>query len=128
MAAKKDCYEVLGISRNADDSTIKKAYRKLAKKYHPDMNPGNQQAEQKFKEVTDAYNILSDPEKRKVYDRYGYAAFDGTGSESDFYKNEDRDYQQSHFSYDDVDGMFGDIFGDIFGNLDLHYCVLISFL
>lgn len=120
MAARKDCYEVLGISRNADNSTIKKAYRKLAKKYHPDMNPGNQQAEQKFKEVTDAYNILSDPEKRKVYDRYGYAAFDGTGSESDFYKNQNRDYQQSHFSYDDMDGMFGDIFGDIFGNRGFH--------
>ena len=61
MAAKRDLYEVLGISKTADEKAIKKAYRKLAKKYHPDMNPGDKTAEQKFKEVTDAYNILSDP-------------------------------------------------------------------
>ena len=67
MAAKRDLYEVLGISKTADEKTIKKAYRKLAKKYHPDMNPGDKTAEQKFKEATDAYNILSDPEKRKLY-------------------------------------------------------------
>ena len=79
MAAKRDLYEVLGISKTADEKAIKKAYRKLAKKYHPDMNPGDKTAEQKFKEVTDAYNILSDPEKRKLYDQYGHAAFDGTG-------------------------------------------------
>ena len=78
MAAKRDLYEVLGISKTADEKTIKKAYRKLAKKYHPDMNPGDKTAEQKFKEATDAYNILSDPEKRKLYDQYGHAAFDGT--------------------------------------------------
>ena len=71
MAAKRDLYEVLGISKTADEKAIKKAYRKLAKKYHPDMNPGDKTAEQKFKEVTDAYNILSDPEKRKLYDQYG---------------------------------------------------------
>ena len=65
MAAKRDLYEVLGISKTADEKTIKKAYRKLAKKYHPDMNPGDKTAEQKFKEATDAYNILSDPEMRK---------------------------------------------------------------
>ena len=87
MAAKRDLYEVLGISKTADEKAIKKAYRKLAKKYHPDMNPGDKTAEQKFKEVTDAYNILSDPEKRKLYDQYGHAAFDGTGAESEFYKN-----------------------------------------
>lgn len=74
MAAKRDLYEVLGISKTADEKTIKKAYRKLAKKYHPDMNPGDKTAEQKFKEATDAYNILSDPEKRKLYDQYGHAA------------------------------------------------------
>ena len=67
MAAKRDLYEVLGISKTADEKTIKKAYRKLAKKYHPDMNPGDKTAEQKFKEATDAYNILSDPEKRKLH-------------------------------------------------------------
>ena len=87
MAAKRDLYEVLGISKTADEKAIKKAYRKLAKKYHPDMNPGDKTAEQKFKEATDAYNILSDPEKRKLYDQYGHAAFDGTGAESEFYKN-----------------------------------------
>ena len=76
MAAKRDLYEVLGISKTADEKAIKKAYRKLAKKYHPDMNPGDKTAEQKFKEATDAYNILSDPEKRKLYDQYGHAAFD----------------------------------------------------
>ena len=84
MAAKRDLYEVLGISKTADEKTIKKAYRKLAKKYHPDMNPGDKTAEQKFKEATDAYNILSDPEKRKLYDQYGHAAFDGTVAESEF--------------------------------------------
>ena len=63
--AKKDYYEVLGISRGADEKEIKRAYRKLAKKYHPDTNPGNQYAEQQFKEVTEAYNVLSDPEKKK---------------------------------------------------------------
>lgn len=80
MAAKRDYYEVLGIKRDADDAAIKKAYRKLAKKYHPDSNGGDAQAEQKFKEVTEAYTILSDPEKRKLYDRFGHAAFDGTGA------------------------------------------------
>ena len=76
MAAKQDYYKVLGIDKNADDKTIKKAYRKLAKKYHPDMNPGNAAAEQKFKEVTEAYNVLSDAEKKKLYDQFGHAAFE----------------------------------------------------
>ena len=79
--AKRDYYEVLGIGRNADAKEIKKAYRKLAKKYHPDMNPGDKQAEQKFKEVTEAYNVLSDTEKKKLYDQYGFAAFEeGSGN------------------------------------------------
>ena len=77
--AKRDYYEVLGVGRDADAKAIKRAYRKLAKKYHPDMNPGDKQAEQKFKEVTEAYEILSNPEKRKLYDQFGHAAFDGTG-------------------------------------------------
>mgnify|MGYP000381480979 FL=1 len=69
MAAKRDYYEILGIDKNADDNTIKKAYRKLAKKYHPDQNAGNAQAERQFKEVTEAYSVLSDPEKKKLYDQ-----------------------------------------------------------
>ena len=78
MGNKRDYYEVLGISKSADEAAIKKAYRKLAKKYHPDTNAGDTQAEQKFKEITEAYTILSDPEKRKLYDRFGHAAFDGS--------------------------------------------------
>ena len=83
MAGKRDYYEVLGIDRNADDASIKKAYRKMAKKYHPDMNKDNPAAEEKFKEVTEAYNVLSDKEKKKLYDQFGHAAFEeggGTGA------------------------------------------------
>lgn len=78
MKAKKDYYQVLGVSRDADEESIKKAYRKLAKKYHPDSNAGNAEAEQRFKEITEAHTVLSDPEKRKLYDRFGHAAFDGS--------------------------------------------------
>ena len=77
---KKDLYEVLGVDRTADDKKLKSAYRKLAKKYHPDANPGDKEAEQKFKDIGEAYAILSDPEKRKLYDTYGFAAFDGSGA------------------------------------------------
>ena len=76
MAKKRDYYEVLGLNKRADQNAIKKAYRKLAKKYHPDTNAGNADAEEKFKEVTEAYNVLSDEEKRKLYDQFGHAAFD----------------------------------------------------
>ena len=76
MTAKRDYYEVLGVSKNADENAIKKAYRKLAKKYHPDTNSGDADAEKKFKEVTEAYSVLSDKEKRKLYDQFGHAAFD----------------------------------------------------
>ena len=85
MAAKRDYYDVLGISRSADKGTIKRAYRKLAKKYHPDTNAGNAQAEEKFKEATEAYNVLSDPEKKKLYDQFGHAAFDGSAGGSGAY-------------------------------------------
>ena len=73
---KRDYYEVLGVDKSADESTIKKAYRTLAKKYHPDMNPGDKEAEAKFKEVNEAYDVLSDPDKKARYDQYGHAAFD----------------------------------------------------
>ena len=77
MADKRDYYEVLGVDKNADAATIKKAYRALGKKYHPDANPGDKEAEAKFKEASEAYGVLSDPEKRRQYDQFGHAAFDG---------------------------------------------------
>lgn len=118
MAAKRDYYEVLGVERTADDSTIKKAYRKLAKKYHPDSNAGNVQAEEKFKEVTEAYDILSDPEKRKLYDQFGHAAFDGSepgggsaGSGSWHYEGPNGSYQEYHFDGGDMDDILRNFFG-----------------
>lgn len=88
MSTKRDYYEVLGVNRNADEASIKKAYRRLAKKYHPDTNSGNAQAEERFKEVTEAYNVLSDKEKRKLYDQFGHAAFEeGFARSSAYGKN-----------------------------------------
>jgi len=105
MADKRDYYEVLGVERSADDATIKKAYRKLAKKYHPDMNPGDAEAERKFKEASEAYAVLSDSDKRRQYDQFGHAAFDGgAGGAGGF-----------DFSGTDFGDIFGDIFGDLFG-------------
>ena len=78
MADKRDYYEVLGVDRNASEADIKKAYRGLAKKYHPDMNPGDAEAEAKFKEVNEAYAVLSDADKKSKYDQFGHAAFDGS--------------------------------------------------
>lgn len=75
MERKRDYYEILGIGRDADEQTIKKAYRKLAKTYHPDTNTGNKAAEEKFKEATEAYTVLSDPEKKKLYDQFGHAVW-----------------------------------------------------
>lgn len=112
MADKRDYYEVLGVDRGADDATLKKAYRKLAKKYHPDMNPGDKDAEQKFKEATEAYGILSDPEKRKAYDQFGHAAFEngGAGGAGGF-----GGFGGFDFNGGDMGDIFGDIFGDLFG-------------
>lgn len=102
---KRDYYEVLGVEKSADDAAIKKAYRALAKKYHPDMNPGDAEAEKKFKEASEAYAVLSDPEKRRQYDQFGHAAFDGgAGGAGGF-----------DFSGADFSDIFGDIFGDFFG-------------
>lgn len=120
MAAKQDYYELLGVAKNADATAIKKAYRKLAKKYHPDTNAGDPAAEQKFKDVTEAYTILSDPEKRKLYDQFGHAAFDGSMPEGGAYQysgagaGQNGGYQEFHFNGADMGDMFGDIFGDMF--------------
>ena len=104
MADKRDYYDVLGVSKNADDAEIKKAFRTLAKKYHPDAHPGDAECEAKFKEAQEAYAVLSDAEKRKQYDQFGHAAFDGTGGAGGF-----------DFSGMDMSDVFGDIFGDLFG-------------
>ena len=121
MAAKRDYYDVLGVSRDADASTIKKAYRKLAKKYHPDTNQGNAQAEQMFKEVNEAYDVLGDPEKKKMYDQFGHAAFDqnAQGAGQGFsgfggFGGQNGGYREFHFEGGNMDDIFGDLFGDMF--------------
>ena len=106
--AKRDYYEVLGVSRDADEAAIKKAYRALAKKYHPDMNPGDKEAEKKFKEASEAYAVLSDAEKRRQYDQFGHAAFEGGAGGAGGFGGFD-------FSGADFSDIFGDIFGDLFG-------------
>ncbi len=106
MADKRDYYEVLGLDKTADEATIKKAYRQLAKKYHPDMNPGDAEAEKNFKEVNEAYAVLSDPEKKSRYDQFGHAGVDGQGGfEGGF----------GGFGGFDASDIFGDIFGNFFG-------------
>ena len=106
MAEKRDYYEVLGVSKSASDSELKSAYRKLAKKYHPDMNPGDKEAEAKFKEASEAYSVLSDPDKRRQYDQFGHAAFEGGGAGG---------FGGFDFNSADFGDIFGDIFGDFFG-------------
>jgi len=105
--SKRDYYEVLGVAKGASDSEIKSAYRKVAKKYHPDANPGDKEAEVKFKEAAEAYAVLSDADKRRQYDQFGHAAFEQGG----------QGYGGFDFSGDmsDLFGSFGDIFGDLFG-------------
>ena len=106
--SKRDYYEVLGVSRNASDAEIKKAYRTLAKKYHPDMNPGDKEAEKKFKEASEAYAVLSDADKRRQYDQFGHAAFEGGAGGAGGFGGFD-------FNGADFSDIFGDIFGDLFG-------------
>ena len=106
--SKRDYYEVLGVPKDADDAALKKAYRVLAKKYHPDANPGDKEAEAKFKEASEAYSVLSDPEKRRQYDQFGHAAFDGGAGGAGGFGGFD-------FSGADMGDIFGDIFGDFFG-------------
>jgi molecular chaperone DnaJ len=102
MAAKRDYYEVLGVSRNADAEELKKAFRRLALKYHPDRNAGDPEAAEKFKEITEAYDVLSDPEKRQRYDRYGHAGLEGVRMP---------DFSNPQSAFD----LFGDLFSDLFG-------------
>jgi molecular chaperone DnaJ len=129
MTTKNDYYEVLGVQRNASEEEIKKSYRKLAMQYHPDRNPGNREAEDMFKEASEAYEVLSDQEKRDVYNRYGHEGLTGTG-------------YRGFSGFDDIFSSFGDIFGDVFGfstgrsrsrtasqaGADLRYDIRISFM
>ena len=132
--AKRDYYEVLGVGRDADDKQLKKAFRKFARKYHPDLNPNDKAAEQRFKEVNEAYEILGDPAKRKQYDSFGHAAFDAgaQAQASEGFRTwtggvDPRAAQDKGFG-----SIFEDIFGDVFGGRresqpapepgkDLHY-------
>src|SRR6516164_5750842 len=102
MASKRDYYEVLGVARDADEDTLKRAYRKLALQYHPDRNVGDTDAEAKFKEASEAYDVLRDPHKRQLYDRYGHSGLEGAGL-------------PNFASAEDVMDIFGDLFGDLFG-------------
>ena len=120
MSQKRDYYEVLEVSRGVDERELKKAYRKMAHQYHPDKNPGDAVAEEKFKELSEAYAVLSDPEKRSRYDRFGHAVGDQPGG----------------FSVN-IQDIFGDFFGDMFGGrgrssgarrgADLRYDLMLDF-
>lgn len=103
--AKRDYYEVLGVSKNATPEELKKAYRKLALQYHPDRNPGDKDAEEKFKEAAEAYDVLSNPDKKARYDQFGHAAFEGGAG----------GYGAGGMDMNDIFSHFGDIFGDLFG-------------
>ena len=100
--AKRDYYDILGVSKSASEAEIKKAYRQMAIKYHPDKNPGDAAAEEKFKEAADAYGVLSDPQKKAQYDQFGHAGPQGG-------------FGGGHMNMDDIFSNFGDIFGGAFG-------------
>jgi molecular chaperone DnaJ len=107
MSTKRDYYEILGVSKSSSQDEIKKAYRKVAMQFHPDRNPGNKEAEEKFKEAAEAYEVLSDPDKRAQYDRFGHAGMGSRGG----------GYGGGHMNMEDIFSNFGDIFGeDIFGS------------
>jgi molecular chaperone DnaJ len=122
--AKRDFYTVLGLDRGASEKEIKNAYRKLAKQYHPDLNQGSKQAEEKFKEVTEAYEVLSDKEKKAQYDLYGMAMFDDMAENSSYgaagsgFGNFRREYRKSGRNADSVDDLFEDLFGGMFHHSD----------
>jgi molecular chaperone DnaJ len=111
MSSKRDFYEILGVSKSANADEIKKAYRKVAMQFHPDRNPGNKEAEEKFKEAAEAYEVLSDADKKSQYDRYGHAGVSGNGGRGGF--------SGGHgMNMDDIFSQFGDVFGeDMFGGL-----------
>lgn len=115
MATKRDYYEVLGIEKGATADEIKKAYRKLAVKYHPDRNPGNKEAEEKFKEATEAYEVLSDDKKRPLYDQYGFAGVDGNSGFGGGGFGNSRAFHDFSDLFGGMGGGFGDIFEGIFG-------------
>lgn len=129
MALKQCYYETLGVERGASGEEIKKSYRKLAMQFHPDRNPGDQDAEEKFKQAAEAYEVLSDAEKREIYDRYGHEGLSGSG-------------YRGFSGFEDIFSSFGDIFGDVFGfntgrgrsrtapqaGADLRYDLQISFM
>ena len=111
MAEKRDYYEVLGVQKNANADEIKKAYRKAAIQYHPDKNPGDKQAEEKFKEAAEAYDVLSNPDKRARYDQFGHAGMSGAAGGGGGFGG----FSGGGFSMEDIFSQFGDIFGGHFG-------------
>ena len=120
MAQKRDYYEVLGVSKNASDDEIKKAYRKLAVKYHPDKNPGDKAAEEKFKEVSEAHEVLSDKQKRARYDQFGHAGVGGNagnpfGGAGNPFQGGNFNFNGQSFNFDFGGGGLDDILGNLFG-------------